>query len=605
MKRSYKYLFIFIFFVSFFLFMNKTKAAYTEANIGTYEQELARFPSDYKAKIQALHSIYPNAIFVAQDKFFDWGVKTEVAVDWNRMLSSEYYDGTGNLSWSNRSRSLIHYSLNVGYRSDADWAYSYYTDEYTPFDTGKWYAAAKDAVAYYMDPRNFLDSRYIFMFESNLSNNYQTQEGVEKILTGGFMADKYIPGSLKKYSEVLVEAANENDISPYMLASRLKLEQGNAGTSPLISGTQVGYEGYYNYFNIGASGTGSQVVINGLEYAKSQGWDSVEKSIKAGAAFIKKEYVGINDQYNVKGQLTGYLQKWDPYGYKLGGHQYMQNITAAYTEASTTFNSYASQSGYQNYRYIFYIPVYSNMPVYTSLPLEGSPNNYLKNLTIDGSTVAGFDGAKTEYTYTAPNGTDSVYIDYVKVNSNATVRGAGTIYLDSNPKKVSIEVTAQNGTKKTYNITLNVSSTGSLSVGAIINKSGIKSDGTYLSGTNIDTTANKLIEKLKSIDSNATITITNSSGSKKTSGNIVTGDKITIKSGSEEKVFYAVIYGDVNGDDSIKASDYVLIKNHIMNVRQLSGAYLKAADVNKDGQVKASDYVLIKNSIMGTYTIVQ
>ena len=71
-----------------------------------------------------------------------------------------------------------------------------------------------------------------------------------------------------------------------------------------------------------------------------------------GAAFIKTEYVGINDKYNAKGQLTGYLQKWDPYGWKLGGHQYMQNITAHYSEASSTYNSYASQDGYKNFNYI-------------------------------------------------------------------------------------------------------------------------------------------------------------------------------------------------------------------------------------------------------------
>lgn len=605
MKKIYKYLFVIIFFISSFFIINNVNAGYTEDNIKSYEEELLNFPEDYRKKIQQLHAIYPNAIFVAQDKFFDWGSKTEVAVDWNRMLSSEYYDKTGNLSYNNRSRSLIHESYDVGYRTTDSWAYSFYTDVYEKFDTGKWFAASKEAVAYYLDPRNFLDERYVFMFESNLYNEYQNIEGIEKILSGGFMVDKNVPGSIKKYSQVILEAANKNDISAYMLASRLKQEQGSKGTSPLISGNEKGYEGYYNYFNVGASGKGDEVVINGLEYAKSQGWNSAEASITGGAEFIKKEYVGINDNYNVKGQLTGYLQKWDPYGYKLGGHQYMQNITAHYTEASFTYNSYANQPGYRNFNYIFYIPIYKNMPTKTESPRIGSPNNYLKTLTVEGSLVANFDSAKTEYTYTAPKGTDKVYIDYTKVNNYAKVVGAGEIILDSDTKKVTIQVTAQNGDVKNYNVTIKVSDSGSLSVGAIINKAGIKSDGTYLSGTKIHTTADRLIEKLKSIDSNSIITITNSSGANKTSGNIVTGDKITIKSGSEEKIFYAVIYGDVNGDDKIKASDYVLIKNHIMNIKQLSGAYLKAADVNKDGKVKASDYVLIKNSIMGTYTIVQ
>ena len=42
-----------------------------------------------------------------------------------------------------------------------------------------------------------------------------------------------------------------------------------------------------------------------------------------------------------------------------------------------------------------------------------------------------------------------------------------------------------------------------------------------------------------------------------------------------------------------------------MGNKSLNGAYLKAADVNRDGSIKASDYVLIKNNIMGTYNINQ
>lgn len=594
------YLILLLVLSLFSIKINFVSAAYKEDKLGTYSEELAKFPTSFKSKIEALHQIYPSAIFVAQDKFFDWSVKKEVAVDWNRMLSSEYYEEGGQLSYSNRSRSLIYNTLDVGYRSSDSWAYNFYTDEYTKFDTGKWYAAAKDAVAYYMDPRNFLDSTYIFMFESNLYHDYQNIAGIEKILKGSFMYDKNVPGSHKKYSQVIMEAAQANDVSSYMLASRLFQEQGTAGTSPLISGKYPGYEGYYNYFNVGASGDGNDVVVkNGLAYAKNKGWDTPEKAISGGAAFMKTEYVGINDDYNVKGQLTVYLQKWDPYGWKLGGHQYMQNITGHYTEASKTYNSYASQDGYRNFRYIFYIPIYSNMPSSTSLPKKGSPNNYLKTLTVDGSNVSGFDGAKTDYTYTVAAGTDSVYVDYTKVNSNASVSGAGNITLDSDSKKVSIVVTAQNGNKKTYNLTIKKSSTGSLSVGAIINKSGIKSDGAYLSGFNLNTSVSTVINKIKNADSSATVTMN------KTNGNLVTGDTVTIKSGSETKTFNIVIYGDVNGDGAIKANDYLMVKNYILGSKSLSNSYKEAADVNKDGKVKANDYLIIKDTILKKYSITQ
>lgn len=580
--------------------ISDVKAAYTEANIGTYEQELAKFPSSYKPKIQALHNIYPNAIFVAQDKFFDYSVYREVAVDWNRMLSSEH---------TSNGRSLVYETLSGkstdGYRATDSWAYSYYNNTFTKFDNGKWYAANPATISYYMDPRNFLDERYVFMFESHLYNQYQTLSGIEKILSGTFMGDRYCPGTTKKYSEVIMEAAQKNDVSAYMLASRLRQEQGTAGTSSLISGTYSGYEGYYNYFNVSASGNSSTAIItSGLKYAKSQGWNSAYNSIIGGAAFIKTEYVGINDKYNVKGQLTGYLQKWDPYGYKLGGHQYMQNITAHYTEASTTYNSYASTNGYKNYRYIFYIPVYSNMPASTSLPNIGNPNNWLSNLTVNGATVSGFNRSNESYSINVSDLTNQVVVDYTRVANTSSATGRGTINLTGKTTTVNIVVTAGNGAKKTYVLKINKNSSAGIAVSEIVNASGIKSNGSYLSGISIGTNANTLKSKFQKVSSAASITIKNSSGQVKTN-NISTGDIITIVSGNETKNYNAVIYGDVNGDGSIKASDYVFIKNKIMGTKYLSGAYLSAADVNKDGKVTAADYVLIKNSIMGSYTIRQ
>ncbi|WP_416325037.1 dockerin type I domain-containing protein [[Eubacterium] hominis] len=57
--------------------------------------------------------------------------------------------------------------------------------------------------------------------------------------------------------------------------------------------------------------------------------------------------------------------------------------------------------------------------------------------------------------------------------------------------------------------------------------------------------------------------------------------------------------GDVNGDGKISSMDYVLVKNHILNIKKLSGNAAKAADVNGDGKISSMDYVLIKNHILG------
>ena len=45
--------------------------------------------------------------------------------------------------------------------------------------------------------------------------------------------------------------------------------------------------------------------------------------------------------------------------------------------------------------------------------------------------------------------------------------------------------------------------------------------------------------------------------------------------------------------------DYVLVKNHILNIKKLTGNAAKAADVNGDGKISSMDYVLIKNDILG------
>lgn len=78
------------------------------------------------------------------------------------------------------------------------------------------------------------------------------------------------PGTDMKFYHIFwtIGAEENRQVSPFHLAARVLQEQGQ-GTSPLISGIYPGYEGYYNYFNVGASGsTNEQVIINGLNYAK-------------------------------------------------------------------------------------------------------------------------------------------------------------------------------------------------------------------------------------------------------------------------------------------------------------------------------------------------
>ena len=63
------------------------------------------------------------------------------------------------------------------------------------------------------------------------------------------------------------------------------------------------------------------------------------------------------------------------------------------------------------------------------------------------------------------------------------------------------------------------------------------------------------------------------------------------------------ILGDINGDDEVNATDYILAKRAVMETYTLSETQILAADINGDGEVNATDYILLKRAVMGTYTI--
>lgn len=77
---------------------------------------------------------------------------------------------------------------------------------------------------------------------------------------------------------------------------------------------------------------------------------------------------------------------------------------------------------------------------------------------------------------------------------------------------------------------------------------------------------------------------------------IATGD---IASMGDTK-YTIVKKGDSTGDGYVKANDYLIIKDYIMETgtAQLEGAFKMAADVTGDNQVKANDYLKIKDHIM-------
>ena len=131
------------------------------------------------------------------------------------------------------------------------------------YEGSNWYCPSTKAISYYMDPRNFLYSNKIFQFERlSYTDGIYTVEGIEKILAGTFMANTspqaYYGNSnytSKSFAQIMLDAGISKQISPYHIASRIKQEiiVSGGGPSRSVTGTVPGYEGLYNFFNIGAS----------------------------------------------------------------------------------------------------------------------------------------------------------------------------------------------------------------------------------------------------------------------------------------------------------------------------------------------------------------
>ncbi|RDU22154.1 hypothetical protein [Anaerosacchariphilus polymeriproducens] len=319
------------------------------SSVTNFDDILAYFPTSYHPYLKKLHSAHPNWTFVAQNTGLDWGT----------VISNEMYP----------SRNLIDNKNIASWKSLASRDYNQRTGKWVIKSDPYWVQASTAIVKYYMDPRNFLNETGIYQFElQTFNSNYHTQAGVESILKGTFMENAKVKSGMT-YAQAFMKIGKEINVSPYLLASRVRQEQGTQGSSDLISGKVPGYEGYYNYYNIEAYGqTRAEIIENGLKEAKREGWNSRYKSLYGGSKKIAKNYIS-------QGQDTFYLQKFDVDSSFNGcyWHQYMQNLQAAESESKNVKVAYESM-GVINNSYVFKIPVFKNMPSSASAkPTQKTP----------------------------------------------------------------------------------------------------------------------------------------------------------------------------------------------------------------------------------------
>ena len=533
------------------------------------------FPESYKQGLRELHAQYPNWTFTA----------FQTNLDWNTALKNESVIG----------RNLVASSSISSWKSTETGAYDWGTGTWPGFDGSSWVQASSDIIAYYMDPRNFLNDKYIYQFmKQSYDSSLHTKTGLQNMVSGTFLSGTVSGGSSvsagtgsssgssssgsatgpgsssgssgssaglsspiasisdhktervaatngpgmagdgfssnnadgetapvssgtsnkssgttsstagttsgstsapgssttgttsgstssgrtsapgsgtysssgtstgvaqqsaigTSYVDIIMNAASESGVNPYILASMILQEQGSQGTGRSISGTVSGYQGYYNFFNIEAYQSGSMSAVErGLWWASQSGsylrpWNSIEKSIRGGSVYYGENYVK-------KGQDTLYLKKFNVQGSNPYKHQYMTNVEGAAGEGAKLARAYTDEMKKQ--ALVFKIPVFNNMPetACAKPTVTGSPNNKLSGITIDGySLTPTFNKDTEKYDLVVDSSVSSVNIRATAIDSKSTVSGAGSISLGSGTTIVKIQVKAENGDVRTYQVSI-------------------------------------------------------------------------------------------------------------------------------------------------------
>ena len=608
--------------------------------ISEYKNGINAFPDSYKEALNNLKKAHPNWNFVAvyTNLDYDYVVDEELKGGRSLISNSSFSD-----EWKN------------GSSNEPGWSY-----------------ASKKAVSYFLDPRNFLNEEKIFQFESSKFNKEaHTADVIESVLSGYQLANKtyYINNNKKvdmgkRFSDVIYDAAKENNVSAVHLASRIIQETGgtigsikNGGSvlldqngnvayynsngaiktaSRTLNGSYGDFKGYYNFFNIGAfcttakCGNCGNPFIHGLEKAKESGWTTPSIAISAAAKYL-------NDNWIKYGQDTVYFEKFDVNFVKgavfLFGNQYMTNISAASTEASLMYKGYKN-SNKLDCNFTFYIPVYDNMPNFSSSSTSTSEKK-VQVINCEGAYLNLRSGAGTNYSSIAhlANGTVMTQIEdvvngWIKVKlSDGTQGYVSKEYIKVIEEIKNIDVTSITLAKSSYSLTegskitiepniLPSDATDKSYTITSSNEKIVKINGKSLVGVGVGK-ANVTYKTTNGKEVTVSIEVTNkqeqysinTNNLSVTDDNYIIGmnagtklskiiENITLTSGlkTESK---NVDNKTLNNDSLIGTGTIIKILDS-SNKEIVKYTIIIRGDVNGDGKITSSDYVLIKNHIMGT-----
>ena len=454
---------------------------------------------EFKERIKSLQAQYPN-----------WTFKVLYTdLNWSDVIANEY------VGHNSGPRNMIQATTNY----QGQWICPICS-----YENSSWRCASQAAIEYMMDPRNSLNSSDIFQFEE-LTINGCDINAINSMVNGTF---------LQGHANEIANSANATGINPYYIVARLIQEQGRNG-----SATSSGASGYYNPFNIGATGNSdAEEIENAINYARNHGWNTLEKAITGGINFLASSYIN-------QGQNTLYLQKFDVENNYNGlyWHQYMQNLMAAQSEGTTLRNTYSSTNSISS-SHTFIIPLYKNMPSTACSRPNGSSD----------ATVSG---------------------DIVKVNAN------GGLNMRNAPNGSII------GAVSSGEIVTRVEKATSKVAGTYWDKiRRANGEEGYVARQTYDNEAEYKLYLLPLGDDGS------NTGD---SGNADSGNSGTGNTGENNNTTTYKL-GDVNKDGSVNSADALVVLQYSVRLTSID---TNLGDVNKDGTVNSADALMILQYSVG------
>ncbi len=490
----------------------------------SFEEQLTDFPESYRNALTALHAIYPNWKFQA-DKI---DLTFSEAISLESVYPRKVVMDRNAISWSSMNDGWYNWNNSTFVTADANFK-----------------GASREVIAYYMDPRNFLNANDVYIFLKQSYDTSQNIEGVKKIIDGKNLFKNYNdPNDTAfggDFAAVIMEAAKQSGVSPYILASTMALEQGSNG-NPLGNGYNYNGTVVYNFFNIGASGNGNEIYVNGAKYAYNQGWTTRSKAIIEGAKFYANNYLNRGNSYTPANayynQDTYFYKNFNILDKKNIDHQYAQNIQDSVSSASFLRGLYTNDF---TTALTFRIPVYKD----NSLPQEATTlpektdklNNYFLNDIQAYGLTPSFERYTYSYTLQALGDTTV----YVELPQKATLESKTSFDLTAGENKIIITVKSETGFTNDYLISVNATN-------------------------------------------NSKLTITTNAQDIPTKPN--------------------VLKGDANNDGKISISDLATVRLHLLNITPLTDKMLIGADANGDGKVSISDLATLRLHLLGI-TLIQ